>query len=219
MMRENKMHKLKFFSLLLVLVCAAPMAMAQQAPTAPDNSASLTRELVMNDPDMPFVGSKTADVTIAEFMDYNCPYCRKSHPALKKLLASDPHVRVLYKEWPIFGPVSEYAARLAIAAKWQGKYAIAHDALMTAPRRFTANEEVRAVLQAAGIDLKKLDADSAQHAAEIVQLLARNNRQAETIGLQGTPAWIVGPFLIPGGLDFAQLQEAVAEARKKDGTK
>jgi protein-disulfide isomerase len=82
MMQENKMHKQKFFSLLLVLVCAAPMAMAQQAPTASDNGASLTRELVMNDPDMPFVGSKTADVTIAEFMDYNCPYCRKSHPAL-----------------------------------------------------------------------------------------------------------------------------------------
>ncbi|WP_167365276.1 DsbA family protein [Mesorhizobium qingshengii] len=170
----------------------------------------------MNDPDMPFVGSNTADVTIAEFVDYNCPYCKKSHPALKKLLASDPRIRVLYKEWPIFGPVSEYAARLALAAKWQGRYAIAHDALMSAPRRFTANEAVRAVLRTTGIDLKKLDADATKHEAEITRLLARNNLQAETIGLQGTPAWIVGPFLIPGGLDFAQLQEAVAEARKKD---
>ena len=209
------MHKQRIL-LLLVLLCAAPFATAQQIPTSGDSGAAMTPEQIMNDPDMPFVGSNTADVTIAEFMDYNCPYCKKSHPALKKLLASDPRIRVLYKEWPIFGPVSEYAARLALAAKWQGRYAIAHDALMSAPRRFTANEEVRAVLRTAGIDLKKLDADAAKHEAEITLLLARNNLQAETIGLQGTPAWIVGPFLIPGGLDFAQLQEAVAEARKKD---
>ncbi|WP_256748996.1 DsbA family protein [Mesorhizobium sp. Mes31] len=210
------MHKQRIL-LLLVLLCATPFATAQQVPTS--GGAAMTPEQIMNDPDIPFVGSNTADVTIAEFMDYNCPYCKKSHSALKKLLASDPRIRVLYKEWPIFGPVSEYAARLAIAAKWQGRYAIAHDALMSAPRRFTANEEVRAVLRTAGIDLKKLDADAAKHEAEITLLLARNNLQAETIGLQGTPAWIVGPFLIPGGLDFAQLQEAVAEARAKDARK
>lgn len=210
------MHRQKIVFLLLVLLCAAPAAMAQQAPTSLDSEAAPTLEQVMNDPEMPFVGSKTADVTIAEFMDYNCPYCRKSHPALKKLMATDPGVRVLYKEWPIFGPVSEYAARLALLAKWQGKYARAHDALMTAPRRFTAKEEVRDVLRAAGLDLKKLDEDAARYNDKITRLLARNNLQAEMIGLQGTPAWIVGPFIVPGGLDFAQLQEAVAEARKKD---
>ncbi len=210
------MHRQKIAFLLLVLLCAGPAAMAQQAPTSSDSDAEPTLEQVMNDPEMPFVGSKTADVTIAEFMDYNCPYCRKSHPALKELLATDPGVRVLYKEWPIFGPVSEYAARLALAAKWQGKYALAHDALMTAPRRFAAKEEVRDVLRTAGLDMKKLDEDAASHNDKITRLLARNSLQAEMIGLQGTPAWIIGPFIVPGGLDFAQLQEAVAEARKKD---
>lgn len=210
------MRNLASWLVALLWVSAAPVQlMAQQA----SGGAPLTPDQVMTDPDMPFVGSKNADVTIAEFMDYNCPYCRKSHPALKQLLAHDRRVRVIYKEWPIFGPVSEYAAELALASRWQGKYEVAHDALMTAPRRFTSNEEVRAALKAAGLDLVRLDADAAAHRAEIHRLLARNNKQAETIGLQGTPAWIIGPLLIPGGLDFPQLQEAVAEARQKDAKK
>ncbi|WP_256752842.1 DsbA family protein [Mesorhizobium sp. Mes31] len=210
------MRKLASWLVVLLCVTAAPVQlMAQQGP----GDAPLTPDQVMNDPDMPFLGAKNADVTIAEFMDYNCPYCRKSHPALKQLLATDRRVRVLYKEWPIFGPVSEYAAEQALASRWQGKYEVAHDALMTAPRRYTSTDEVRAALKAAGLDLVRLDADAAAHSVEIHRLLARNNQQAETIGLQGTPAWIVGPFLIPGGLDFAQLQEAVAEARRKDALK
>lgn len=210
------MRKLASWLIVLLSVSATPaQLMAQQAT----GDTTLTPAQVMTDPDMPFVGSKHADVTIAEFMDYNCPYCRKSHPALKQLLATDRRVRVLYKDWPIFGPVSTYAAEQALAARWQGKYEAAHDALMTAPRRFTSNDEVRAALKGAGLDMGRLDADTARHGAEIHRLLARNNLQAEAIGLQGTPAWIVGPFLIPGGLDFAQLQEAVAEARKKDSEK
>jgi protein-disulfide isomerase len=175
----------------------------------------LTPEQVLNDPDMPSIGPKNADITIAEFMDYNCPYCRKSHPELKKLLKSDGKVRVVYKDWPVFGPVSDYAARMALAAKWQGRYAAAHDALMSAPKRYQHEKEVVAVLKKAGIDMARLDKDAAAHKADIDRLLARNSLQAETIGLQGTPSWLVESFIVFGGLDHDQLTEAVAEARRR----
>ncbi len=179
----------------------------------------LTPQQVLNDPDMPSVGPKDADIAIAEFMDYNCPYCRKSHPELKALLKSDPKVRVVYKDWPVFGPVSEYAARMVLAAKWQGGYEAAHDALMTSPKRYQQDKEVVAVLKSAGIDMARLDKDATAYKADIDKLLARNSLQAETIGLQGTPSWLVDSFIVFGGLSHAQLEEAVAEARrrKKEG--
>jgi protein-disulfide isomerase len=199
------------------LLRAATLAAAAMLPTAfPARSQEgLTPRQVLDDPDMPFVGAKNADITIAEFMDYNCPYCRKSHPELKKLLRSDRKVRVIYKDWPVFGPVSDYAARMAIAAKWQGKYEAAHDALMSAPKRYQHHREVRAVLKKAGIDMARLDRDAAAHSADIDRLLARNSLQAETIGLQGTPSWLVESFVVFGGLSHAQLTEAVAEARRR----
>lgn len=198
---------------------AAGALLLQAGPAL--SQEDLTPEQVLNDPDMPSIGPKDADITIAEFMDYNCPYCRKSHPELKKLLKSDGKVRIVYKDWPVFGPVSEYAARMALAAKWQaGGYEAAHDALMTSPRRFQRDKEVRAALQKAGLDMARLDKDAKAHKADIDRLLARTGLQAETIGLQGTPSWLVESFIVFGGLDHEQLTEAVAEARrrKKEGT-
>ena len=200
-----------------LLLGASTLAAAAMLPRFPAARAQegLTPEQVLNDPDMPFVGASSPDITIAEFMDYNCPYCRKSHPELKKLLANDRKVRVVYKDWPVFGPVSEYAARMALAAKWQGKYEDAHDALMSSPKRFQQNKEVTAVLTKAGIDMSRLDKDAAAHKADIDKLLARNALQADTIGLQGTPSWLVESFIVFGGLSYAQLQEAVVEARRR----
>src|SRR5262249_21244607 len=80
----------------------------------------------------PAAGAKSADVTIVEFFDYNCPFCKKTEPELQRLLQADPKVRVVYKEWPIFGDVSTYASQSALAANWQGKYVAAHDALIGA---------------------------------------------------------------------------------------
>lgn len=197
---------------------AASVALLRANPAL--SQEDLTPKQVLNDPDMPSIGPKNADITIAEFMDYNCSFCRKSHPELKKLLKSDSKVRILYKDWPVFGPVSEYAARMAIAAKWQDGYEAAHDALMSSPRRFQRDKEVRAALEKGGLDMARLDNDAKAHTADIDRLLARNSLQAETIGLQGTPSWLVESFIVFGGLSHTQLTEAVAEARrrKKDGT-
>ncbi|TPJ72918.1 DsbA family protein [Mesorhizobium sp. B2-7-1] len=211
MLNENPIGRRRF-----LLGASALAATATLLPFLPAGAQEgLTPEQVLNDPDMPFVGAKNADITIAEFMDYNCPYCRKSHPELKRLLKSDRKVRVVYKDWPVFGPVSEYAARMTLAAKWQGKYEAAHDALMSSPKRFQQNKEVTAVLTRAGVDMARLNKDAAAHKADIDKLLARNALQADTIGLQGTPSWLVQSFIVFGGLSHAQLQEAVAEARRR----
>ncbi|WP_296736718.1 DsbA family protein [Mesorhizobium sp.] len=211
MLNQNPIGRRRF-----LLGASTLVATATLLPVLPARAQEgLTREQVLTDPDMPFVGAKTPDITIAEFMDYNCPYCRKSHPELKKLLESDPKVRVVYKDWPVFGPVSEYAARMAIATKWQGKYEAAHDALMSSPKRFQQEREVTAVLTKAGIDMARLDKDAAAHKADIDKLIARNALQADTIGLQGTPSWLVQSFVVFGGLSLDQLQAAVAEARRR----
>jgi protein-disulfide isomerase len=84
-------------------------------------------------PEMPAAGAKDADLSIIEFLDYNCPFCKKTAPELQKLLHAERMVRIVYKEWPIFGEVSQYAARSALAANWQGKFLVAHDALIGAP--------------------------------------------------------------------------------------
>ncbi|MEW6634031.1 MAG: DsbA family protein [Pseudomonadota bacterium] len=211
MLNQNPIGRRRF-----LLGASTLAATATLLPVLPARAQEgLTPEQVLNDPDMPYVGAKNPDITIAEFMDYNCPYCRKSHPELKKLLQSDPKVRVLYKDWPVFGPVSEYAARMAVAAKWQGMYETAHDALMSSPKRFQQEKEVTAVLAKAGIDMARLDKDAAAHKADIDKLIARNALQADTIGLQGTPSWLVQSFVVFGGLSLDQLQAAVVEARRR----
>ena len=217
MQNEQSTARRRF--LLGAATLAATVALLGVAPSGAQEG--LTPEQVLNDPDAPAVGAKSPDITIAEFMDYNCPYCRKSHPELLKLLKSDGKVRVVYKDWPVFGPVSEYAARMAIAAKYQDRYAAAHDALMSAPKRYQRNEEVRAVLTKAGIDMARLDRDATAHKADIDRLIARNSQQAETIGFQGTPSWLVESFVVFGGLTYNDMKEAVAEARrrKKDAAK
>jgi protein-disulfide isomerase len=192
---------------------AAGVLLLRAGPALPQEG--LTPEQVLDDPDMPSIGPKDADITIAEFLDYNCPYCRESYSELKKLLESDRKVRVVYKDWPVFGPISDYAARMALAADWQDGYEAAHGALMSAPRRFQRKKQVVTALKKAGIDMARLDRDATAHKADIDRVLARTSLQAETIGLQGTPSWLVESFIVSGGLSHAQLTEAVAEARRR----
>ena len=96
-------------------------------------------------------GAQKADVTIVEYFDYNCPFCRELVPEFRSLIAQDHKVAIVYKDWPIFGGVSVYAAKAALAATWQGKYLVAHDTLISGPR-LTQNDQVDAELKGAGID-------------------------------------------------------------------
>lgn len=153
------------------------------------------------------------DVTIVEYMDYQCPFCRASHRPLKELLAKDKKVRVIFRDWPIFGAASGAAALTAIASKYQGKYLAMHDALMDTPLPLN-KDKIRAAATAAGVDWDRLQKDMSDHSEEIEDLFQRNSEQAESIGLQGTPGFIIGNVQSFGGMTLKQLQASVATARK-----
>jgi protein-disulfide isomerase len=137
-------------------------------------------------------------------------------PDFQRLVKTDPDVRVLFKDWPIFGPVSTYAARAALAAQYQGKYLVAHQALLSTPDRLSSVQQVRRALRHAGINLKLLNADMKAHNGAINGELARIRAEARGLGLEGTPGLIVGDLFVPGAIDFADLQKLVAIIRNHE---
>lgn len=206
---------------LLVVVFAVRLTGNERQAAAavdPSDSAAMAaegqrvREEIQNDPVAPTIAPAGYDVTIVMFSDYQCPYCRKVHPVVENLMASDRKVRLVYRDWPIFGAPSTEAARAAIASKWQGKHALFHDALMKMPGK-VSSETIRAAADKAGVDWAQLQSDLVAHEEEIDGVLSRSSRQAAMMGLQGTPGFLVGPYLIPGGIDLAGLKDAVAVAR------
>jgi protein-disulfide isomerase len=168
---------------------------------------------ILRDPGTSGLGMANPEVTVVEYFDYNCPYCRKLAPSIHALVDADHEVAVVFKEWPIFGGVSVYAARSALAAQWQGKYLTAHDALISAPRLSQA-AEVDETLQKAGINVSELKRTLATHGTQIDAILARNNTEAHSLGMRGTPGLLVGRDVSIGIDDLAALQFAVKEARR-----
>ena len=173
----------------------------------------LTEALVLRDPDIPVAGNVNGDITIVEYFDYQCPYCRKVEPELGQVVHDDGNIRLVQKDWPILGPVSVTAARMALACKYQEKYLQAHEALMGVNSKLT-EPRIRELLAAAGIDVDRATRDLAANAKAIDAVLARNNEQATAFGFRGTPSFIVGKFRVPGVLTMAQFEQAIADARK-----
>jgi protein-disulfide isomerase len=158
------------------------------------------------------VGAADASVTIVEYFDYNCPYCKKMAPVFEGILKEDHRVRIFYKDWPILGDMSVYAAKAVLAAQWQHKYRVAHDALINGPR-LTTTAQVDADLSRVGINLDTLSKDRAKHSAEIDALIERNDEEAHALNLRGTPGIVVGRQLLPGIVDLDGLKRLVAETR------
>jgi protein-disulfide isomerase len=171
------------------------------------------QRLVLRDPGTAILGAEKPEVTVVEYFDYNCPYCRKLAPSIHALIKNDRSVAVVLKEWPIFGGISVYAARCALASQWQGKYLAAHDALMSAPR-LSQETEVDQTLQKAGIDVSQLKTTLATHGAQIDAILTRNRSEARSLGMRGTPGLLVGRDVTAGIGDLAALNAAVSEARQ-----
>ena len=168
---------------------------------------------VLADPGSPWTGAARPDVTVVVFTDYQCGICKQTDPALARLIADDPGVRVVWKDWPIRGPMSDLAARTALAAHRQGRYDQVHNALMAARGPLTP-DRITALAVGAGADADRLAADLATHAVAIDAQLAGHHAQAFGLGLQGTPAYLVGPYLLQGGLDDRRLRHAVGKARR-----
>jgi protein-disulfide isomerase len=194
-------------------VLGAVAIMPRSAFAQGDDEKVLTEALVLRDPDIPVSGNVAGDITIVEWFDYQCPYCRKIEPELRQVVQDDGKVRLVSKDWPILGPISVVAARMALACKFQDKYSQAHDALMGVNSKLT-EPRINELLGAAGIDLDRAKRDLAANAKTIDAILARNNDQATAFGFRGTPAFIVGKFRVPGTLTIAEFEQVIADARK-----
>lgn len=177
------------------------------------STSRIDAEAILNDPDAPVGGNPRGDVTIVAFLDYNCPYCKASAPALARIVREDGKIRLVYKDWPVIAETSVYAAQLALAAAYQDRYQQAHDALMATKGRLS-REQISAAIKGAGIDLDRLQADLDANRDKIAALLHRTMTQADSLGLQGTPTYLVGPFRT-STLDYAGFKQAVSDARRK----
>lgn len=206
--------KLSPIAALALLALAVPAAAKFVEPPADDASNAVVRRYFTEDPDAPVVAPKGHDITIVEYIDYQCPYCRSSSAALDQLMTRDKKVRVLFRDWPIIAPESRLAAQVAIAAKYQGKYLAVHKALLAAPRPLDLARIQTAAIKA-GADLPRLKADMKAHRADIDDLIERNQDQALRLGFTGTPGFIIGNFQSFGGATLQQLEETVREARAK----
>lgn len=188
-------------------------AASSRPALAANDEAVLTEALVLRDPEIPAAGNIDGDVSIVEWFDYNCPYCRKIDPELRQVIQDDGKVRLVLKDWPILGPVSKVAARMALAAKYQDKFMVAHEAMIGVNSKLT-EPRIAELLSGAGIDMDRLKRDLETHAKAIDTILARNHDQALAFGFKGTPSFIVGKFRVPGILTMAQFEMVIADARK-----
>lgn len=202
-------------ALALLSATTASMVWAQ-ASKAPDESASIEeqRRYFTEDDLAPMIKPAAYDVTIVEYMDYQCPFCRSTHGPLKQLLAKDKKVRVIFRDWPIFGDASAGAALAAIGSKYQGRYVHMHNALMETPLPLS-QVKIKAAAKKAGVDWARLQKDIDTHSKEIEDLLARNDEQAQFLGLDGTPGFIIGNVQSFGGMTLKQLEQSVARARSE----
>lgn len=203
------------------LALAGLLLMPAPAARADDATDVLSKDKVLRDADIPALGNPDGDITIVEYFDYQCPYCKKISPVLDEVLKADGKVRLVLKDWPILGVPSPYAAQMVLAAKYQNKFEPAHRALIGKVGRLTETA-IDETLAKAGVDVAKAKTDLATNKAAIDGILKRNNEQAEAFGFRGTPAFVVGTFRVPGGLTAEQFKLAIADARaeaKKGGGK
>jgi protein-disulfide isomerase len=168
---------------------------------------------LFDNPLSPIAGNPDGDVTIVEFFDYNCPYCKKVTPDLAQLLESDGNIRFVYKEWPILSADSEIAARAALAAHQQSKdaYISLHDAMMAHRGKLDRNM-IMALAATQGLNMERLETD--MQGDQVSAELEHVRRLADQIGIDGTPAFLIGDTVVPGAIDIEEMQRLVAAARE-----
>ena len=164
---------------------------------------------LFNDPSSPVSGNPKGDVTLVEFFDYRCGFCKRAAAAVTQLQKEDSRVRVVYKDFPILGEPSELAAKAALASHAQGKHQQFHEALLASKNEMT-KEEVLRIATEVGLDTKRLEADMAN--PEWQTVINRNRALAKDLGINGTPGFIVGTELMPGALDVKGLKDLIARA-------
>jgi protein-disulfide isomerase len=166
---------------------------------------------LFRDADSPTGGNPAGDVTIVEFNDYQCPYCKRAHQAMKSVVGADGKVKVIYKDLPILGEPSRIAALAALASVKQGKHQAMHKALMEFSGKLD-REKILEVAASVGLDVGQLEKDMED--AKLRQIIDRNMALAAALGVRGTPAFVIGRQFVPGAVDAAALKQLIADARK-----
>lgn len=192
---------------------AASVVLQRTAPLGQDVSDNPAVKSIIEDSDWPSFGPEDANLTVVTFTDYRCPACRYAAPRLDQAVEENGRVRLVYRDWPIFGPQSEEAARVAIAAHYQGRYVAMHKALMASRADFTS-ASIMQVAASVGIDLQRLGADLKSHADLISHRLARNRLDAARLRLPGTPGYLIGRLLVIGALQLDEFATAFLSARE-----
>ena len=159
----------------------------------------------------PVAGNPQGKVTLVEFYDVRCPYCRRMVPTMANLLRANPDIRLVYKDLPVLGPNSVIGARALLAAQKQGGYQRLHDALMSGPADVT-EESIHAAAAKLGLDWERIQAD--MKAPDVLARIDANLALAHRLELQGTPVYVVGGKLLPGAVALSELQDAVTAARR-----
>lgn len=165
---------------------------------------------LLNDPSSPVSGNPAGDITLVEFFDYRCGYCKRVAGAVTQLQKDNPRVRVVYKDFPILGESSELAAKAALASRAQGKHQAFHEALLATAGEITRDELLR-IAGEVGLDSNRLEADMAN--PEWQTIIDRNRALAKDLGISGTPGFIVGTEFVPGAMELNGLKELVARAQ------
>lgn len=167
---------------------------------------------LLHDPASPVSGNPKGEITLVEFFDYRCGFCKRAAGAVTQLQKEDPRVRVVYKDFPILGEPSELAAKAALAANLQGKHQAFHEAALGSKNEITKDELLR-IAGEVGLDASRLETDMAN--PEWQAVIDRNRALARDLGINGTPGFIVGTELVPGALDLNGLKELIVRAVNK----
>ena len=167
---------------------------------------------VREDRSSPADDNPAADLTLIIFTDYRCPACRASYPAMKRAVARDGKVRIVYKDWPIFGDASQRAAEVAVASDSQHIYPLVHNRLMTGG--VGNDDDLRAAVERSGGDWQRLQRYLATNRTHISERIRRNRMQAFQLGLEGTPGYLIGPILVRGALNEEEFTRVFKQARQ-----
>lgn len=191
---------------------------AAQQKKSRDAMASHQQEL-LGDPSSPVTRTASTkpadDVTIVEFFDYRCAFCRRVNPTLMKLLADDPKLRVVFKEFPILGPESTLASKAGLAAAKQGKYLAFHQAMMTTTA--TVNlETIQQVAKQVGLDGPRLEAD--MNSPEVAKIIEKNAALATALDVSATPTFIIGSEMVSSAMDAEGFKKLIAKAQAERKT-
>jgi protein-disulfide isomerase len=167
---------------------------------------------LFSDPEAPFSGNASGDVVVVDFNDYQCPYCKRAHLAMKSVVAADGKVKIVYKDLPILGEPSRIAALAALASVKQGKHQALHNALMEFSGKLD-RDRILEIAASVGLDVALLQKDMED--PKFKQLIERNMALAGALGVRGTPAFVIGDQFVPGAVDADALKQLIADARKR----